>query len=46
LIAEIRAQAATWSPNGLFTEVLTSSALIARRPGGAVKALGGARSLG
>jgi SAM-dependent methyltransferase len=34
LIAEIRAQAATWSPNGLFTEVLTSSALIARRPDG------------
>jgi SAM-dependent methyltransferase len=46
LIAEIRTQAATWSPNGLFTEVLTSSALIARRPDGAVKALGGARGLG
>ena len=34
LIAEIRAQAANWSPNGRFTEVLTSSALIARRPDG------------
>jgi SAM-dependent methyltransferase len=31
LIAEIHAQAANWSPNGVFTEVLTSSALIARR---------------
>jgi hypothetical protein len=34
LVAEIRAQAANWSPNGVFTEVLTSSALIARRPDG------------
>jgi SAM-dependent methyltransferase len=34
LIAEIRAQAVTWSRDGMFTEVLTSSALIARRPDG------------
>lgn len=32
MVEEIRAQAATWSPNGLFNEVLISSALIARRP--------------
>jgi hypothetical protein len=32
LVGELRTQAPTWSPNGLFTEVLTSSALIARRP--------------
>ena len=31
LVEELRAQAPTWSPSGLFTEVLTSSALIARR---------------
>jgi SAM-dependent methyltransferase len=31
LVEELRAQAPAWSPNGLFTEVLTSSALIARR---------------
>jgi SAM-dependent methyltransferase len=31
LVGELRAQAPTWSPNGIFTEVLTSSALIARR---------------
>jgi SAM-dependent methyltransferase len=34
MIEELRAQAATWSPNGVFAEVLTSSALIARRPTG------------
>lgn len=31
MIAELRAQAPTWSPNGAFTETLISSALIARR---------------
>jgi SAM-dependent methyltransferase len=34
MIEELRAQAPAWSPNGVFTEVLTSSALIARRPVG------------
>jgi SAM-dependent methyltransferase len=31
MIDELRARAAVWSPDGMFTEVLTSSALIARR---------------
>jgi SAM-dependent methyltransferase len=31
MIAELRAAAAAWSPDGVFSEVLTSSALIARR---------------
>jgi SAM-dependent methyltransferase len=31
-VEELRARAKTWSPNGLLTEVLISSALIARRP--------------
>jgi SAM-dependent methyltransferase len=31
MVEELRARAETWSPNGLLTEVLISSALIARR---------------
>jgi SAM-dependent methyltransferase len=33
MVAELRAAAPAWSPDGGFTEVLTSSALIARRSG-------------
>ena len=33
MVAELAADAPSWSADGVFTEVLTSSALIARRPG-------------